>query len=121
MEFSYGELVKQISEDRFGRMMFTVYNFAEEDGWVNEIGVFRHERYGFDDFEMMKLVIPAEESQSLRDNDKETVDYYHGFKKYVENELQNIPNIAVFVIADIGGVFIVKPKDAVLKLNFGEK
>lgn len=121
MEFSYGELVKQISEDRFGRMMFTVYNFAEEDGWVNEIGVFRRTRYGFDDFEMMKLVIPAEESQSLRDGDKETVDYYHGFKKYVENELQNIPNIAVFVIADIGGVFIVKPKDAALKLNFDEK
>ena len=63
MEFSYGELVKQISEDRFGRMMFTVYNFAEEDGWVNEIGMFRHERYGFDDFEMMKLVIPATESR----------------------------------------------------------
>lgn len=121
MEFSYGELVKQISEDRFGRMMFTVYNFAEEDGWVNEIGVFRRTRYGFDDFEMMKLVIPAEESQSLRDGDKETVDYYNGFKKYVENELQNIPNIAVFVIADIGGVFIVKPKDAALKLNFDEK
>jgi hypothetical protein len=44
-------------------------------------------------------------------NDSAVVDKFNGFKRHVENDMQNMPNIAVFVIKDVGGVFAVKPKE----------
>lgn len=105
------ELVEQLKVGTFGRTPFTVYNFADDDGWVTELSVLnRTAAYDFDDLETLKLDIPNEDSEYLRLNKRSTVEFYNAFKRLVENEMQSVPNVAIFVIKDIGGVFAVKPK-----------
>lgn len=111
-EFTHDDLLSQLKEMPFGRTPFTVYNFADDDGWVTELSALNKVcAYDFDDLETLKFVIPADDVEYLKMNRRSTVDFYNKFKKRVENELQTIPNVAVFVIKDVGGVFAVKPKE----------
>lgn len=111
-EFTHDDLLSQLKEMPFGRTPFTVYNFADDDGWVTELSALNKVCvYDFDDLETLKFVIPADDVEYLKMNRRSTVDFYNKFKKRVENELQKIPNVAVFVIKDVGGVFAVKPKE----------
>lgn len=111
-EFTHDDLLSQLKEMPFGRTPFTVYNFADEDGWVTELSALNKVCvYDFDDLETLKFVIPADDVEYLKMNRRSTVDFYNKFKKRVENELQTTPNVAVFVIKDVGGVFAVKPKE----------
>lgn len=108
---NYEELIGELIENKFGRMYFTVYNFADEDGWVNEISSLNKKSYDFDDLEMMRFTLPIEDIEGLKNGEKQVIDKYNVFKRVVENELQKIPNVAIFIMSDIGGVFAVKPKD----------
>lgn len=109
--FTYDDLLSQLKEMPFGRTPFTVYNFADDDGWVTELSVLNKVGvYDFDDLETLKFTIPAEDVEYLKVNRRSTVDFYNTFKKHVENEMQTVSNVAIFVIKDIGGVFAVKPK-----------
>jgi len=111
LAFTCDDLLSQLKERPFGRTPFTVYNFADEDGWVTELSVLNKVCvYDFDDLETLKFTIPTEDIERLKSNKRSTVDFYTAFKKRVENDMQSIPNVAVFVIKDIGGVFAVKPK-----------
>ena len=117
--FTHDDLLSQMKEMPFGRTPFTVYNFAEDDGWVaelsalNKVGI-----YDFDDLETLRFVIPSEDAENLKSNRRSTVDFYSTFKKHVENEMQSVPNVAIFIIKDIGGVFAVKPKGYDVKKIF---
>lgn len=107
----YECLIDELGENKFGRMYFTVYNFADEDGWVNEIGSLNKKCYDYDDLEMMRFTLPVEDIEGLKNCEKSVIGKYNTFKRIIENELQSIPNVAIFVINDIGGVFAVKPKE----------
>lgn len=107
----YKDLVDELRNGDFGRMYFTVYNFADDDGWVKEISSLRKSRYDFDDFEMHKFALSEDDVNGLKMNDSTVVDKFNGFKRHVENDMQNMPNIAIFIIKDVGGVFAVKPKE----------
>lgn len=105
------DMLLQLKNGVFGRTPFTVYNFADDDGWVRELSVLnKTDVYDFDDLETLKINIPIEDSDSLKMNRRSTIEFYNAFKRLVENEMQPVPNVAIFVIKDIGGVFAVKPK-----------
>lgn len=109
--FSHDDLLSQLREMPFGRTPFTVYNFADDDGWVKELSVLNKVSvYDFDDLETLRLIIPDEDCESLKMNRRSVLDFYNGFKRLVEKEMQSTPNVAIFIIRDIGSVFAVKPK-----------
>lgn len=108
--FTQDDLLSQLREMPFGRTPFTVYNFADDDGWVTELSVLNKVSvYDFDDLETLKFTIPSDDVEYLKANRRSTVEFYNSFKKLVENEMQSIPNVAIFIIKDIGSVFAVKP------------
>lgn len=109
--FTYDDMLSQLREMPFGRTPFTVYNFADEDGWVTQLSVLNKTCvYDFDDLETLKFTIPPDDVEYLKMNKRSVVDFYNEFKKQVEKEMQTVPNVGVFVIRDIGSVFAVKPK-----------
>lgn len=109
--FTYDDMLSQLREMPFGRTPFTVYNFADEDGWVTQLSVLNKTSvYDFDDLETLKFTIPPDDVEYLKMNKRSVVDFYNEFKKQVEKEMQTVPNVGVFVIRDIGSVFAVKPK-----------
>lgn len=120
IEFTHDDLLSQLKEMPFGRTPFTVYNFADDDGWTTELSVLNKTCvYDFDDLETLRFVIPDEDAEYLKANRRSTVDFYNRFKKHVENDMQSIPNVAIFVIKDIGSVFAVKPKGYDVMKIFG--
>ncbi len=106
----YDELIEQLYDGSFRDMMFTVYNFIDNDGYVREMSAIRNEKMGIEDFSFMMFDIPASDKTAIKSNNRETIQKYNDFKYYIEKECQKILQIGIFVMKEFGVVIAVKPK-----------
>lgn len=106
----YDELLEQLYSKDFSDLRFTVYNFIENDGYVNEISAAHGEKYGIDDFEFMVFDISDEDKKAIKSGNAVTIQRYRAFKHYIEEECQKIPNCGIFIMKELGIVIAVKLK-----------
>lgn len=97
----FNGLTSQLFERQFKDMLFSIYNFAEEEFYVKRVAKLGYET-DIDNLEYMIL-----DRKDIKDKE------LNDFKKYVESELQN-DNIVIGVLLYKGknGIVpvIVKPK-----------
>lgn len=106
----YGDLLQQLYDKDFNNLRFTVYNFIENDGYVNEISAAHGEKYGIDDFEFIVFDISDEDKKAIKCGNTVVIQKYKAFKYYIEKECQAIPNCAIFIMKEFGIVIAVKLK-----------
>ena len=106
----YDELIRQLYERDFSDMRFSVFNFIDEDGYVNEISALDNEKYGIEDFSFMIFDISDNDKNKIKLSDAATLMKYKEFKYYVEKECQKKPKLSIFIMKDIGVVIAVKLK-----------
>ena len=64
----YDELLRQLYEKDFVNLRYTVFNFIDSDGYVNEISALNKAHYGIDDFEFIVFDISDEDKKDVIDN-----------------------------------------------------
>lgn len=106
----YDELLKQLYEKDFVNLRFTVFNFIDSDGYVDEISALNKAHYGIDDFEFIVFDIPQEDKKAIKNGNALVIQRYKAFKHYIEKECQEVPNCAIFIMKDLGIVIAVKLK-----------
>lgn len=106
----FDNLLEQLYDKDFNNMRFTVYNFIDSDGYVNEISALKHERLGIEDFSFMVFDISDEDKHGIKSNDSEIIQKYKDFKHYIEKECQKMPQVAIFIMNELGIVVAVKLK-----------
>lgn len=106
----YDELIDQLYNRDFNNMRFSVYNFIDDDGYVNEISALKGEKYGIEDFSFMVFEISDEDKKSIKSGDSAILQKYKDFKHYIEKECQKIPQLGIFIMKDLGVVVAVKLK-----------
>ena len=104
------ELLSQLNNGSFRNMLFTIFNYIEEDGYLREIET----KYGsmdVDDFEYFLFSINEDEKKALKMKRKSGYKELLDFKYHVEKELQSgVPDVAIFLMNDKGAMVAVKPK-----------
>ena len=106
----YDELLQQLYRKEFNNLRFTVYNFIDSDGYINEISAAHGEKYGIDDFEFIVFDISDEDKKAIKNGNAVTIQRYKAFKYYIEKECQTVPNCAIFIMKELGIVIAVKLK-----------
>ena len=106
----YDTLLQQLYEKDFNELRFTVYNFIENDGYVNEISAIHKLKYGIDDFEFIVFDIPEDDRNAIKHGNALVIQRYRVFKQYIEKECQEVPNCAIFIMKELGLVIAVKLK-----------
>ena len=106
----YDELLRQLYEKDFVNLRYTVFNFIDSDGYVNEISALNKAHYGIDDFEFMVFDISDEDKKAIKNGNAFIIQKYRTFKHYIEKECQEVPNCAIFIMKDLGIVIAVKLK-----------
>lgn len=104
----YNELIEQLLNGNYKRANFTVYNFIENDGYVNELSAVIKYKFEKDDFEYLIFNI-GDDKKLIKKNDTEVINKYKSFKAYIEKDCQDIVKVGIFIMEDIGVVFAVKP------------
>lgn len=106
----YDSLLRQLYDKEFVDLRFTVYNYIESDGYVNEISAAHGKKYDIDDFEFIVFDLSDEERKAIRLGNALVIQKYRAFKHYIENECQEVPNCGIFIMRDLGIVVAVKLK-----------
>lgn len=107
----YNSLLKQIVDNEYSPLKYTVFNFIDNDGYVSEISALNNKKYDIDGFEFMVFDIPEEHRSDIKSGNAVTIQKYRVFKQYVEKDCQKIPNCSVFILKDLGIVICVKVKE----------
>lgn len=108
MNKNFEGLIKQILEKPFNRMLYTVYNFVVDEGYVNQL-VRQGIDADIDDLEFIKFDICEEEKENIK---KGKCDKFKSFRTYIEQEIQGgKPVLCIFIMKDYGAVVAVKPKN----------
>ena len=106
------ELLNQLYTREFKRLLFTVYNLIEDDGFVIEASNNNKRDYDMEDFEFFKFDISDEDKKAIKSKKKDILNLLNDFKYMVEKEKQ--PQFAycrIYVMKDLGSVIAVKTKD----------
>lgn len=106
----YDTLLSQLYNKHYVDLKFTVYNFIENDGYVNEISAVHNQKYDIDDFEFIVFDLPEDDSKAIKNSNAFVIQKYRTFKHYIEKECQTIPNCSIFILKDLGIVVAVKLK-----------
>lgn len=106
----YDNLLQQLYDKEFSDLRFTVYNFIESDGYVDEISAINGKKYDIDDFGFIVFDIPEDDKKGIKCGNAVTIQKYRVFKHYIENECQNKPECAIFIMKELGIVIAVKLK-----------
>lgn len=119
----YVDLLKQINSVPFKNVTFSIFNYIDNEGFVDEVCGANKEKYGIDDFEYLKLVISEKEKNGIKFSNKEIVSNFKNFKSYIENDLQedSIPKMRVFLIKESGSLIVVRLKNFNIKINASEE
>ena len=102
----FKDLIEQLRTHPFRRMLFTIYSYIEDDGYISTVA----KDCGVDDLEFIKFDI-GDESKSIAEGDRFVIAKYKAFKRYVEKTCQTVPNLSIFILKDLGLVVAVKPKN----------
>lgn len=119
----YVDLLKQINSVPFKNVTFSIFNYIDNEGFVDEVCGANKEKYGIDDFEYLKLLISEKEKNGIKFSNKEIVSNFKNFKSYIENDLQedSIPKMRVFLIKESGSLIVVRLKNFNIKINASEE
>ena len=119
----YVDLLKQINSVPFKNVTFSIFNYIDNEGFVDELCGANKEKYGIDDFEYLKLLISEKEKNGIKFSNKEIVSNFKDFKSYIENDLQegSIPKMRVFLINESGSLIVVRLKNFNIKINASEE
>lgn len=119
----YVDLLKQINSVPFKNVTFSIFNYIDNEGFVDELCGANKEKYGIDDFEYLKLLISEKEKNGIKFSNKEIVSNFKNFKSYIENDLQedSIPKMRVFLIKESGSLIVVRLKNFNIKINASEE
>lgn len=119
----YVDLLKQINSVPFKNVTFSIFNYIDNEGFVDEVCGANKEKYGIDDFEYLKLLISEKEKNGIKFSNKEIVSNFKNFKSYIENDLQedSIPKMRVFLIKESGSLIVVRLKKFNIKINASEE
>ena len=108
----YEKLLEQLKNASFRDMLFTVFNFIEEDGFVREISSRDNINYSIDDFEFYSFKIEDTQKKALKARRKNQYIELLDFKYYIEKELQKgVPNVGIFLMNENGAMVAVKLKE----------
>ena len=103
---SFNGLTEQIFRKDFRNMLFSVYNFAEEEYYISKLGKLGYDN-GIDNLEFITL-----------DNNNSSNEDLVSFKNYIENVLQNGRIIiGVLFYRSKGRItpIIIKPKSVLVE------
>lgn len=108
------DLVTQICTTPFRRMLFTIYEHVDEEGYIKTVA----KNCTIDDLEFIKLDI-GDDVDAIKAKDNYVLNKYKKFKRFIENKIQDTPYLSIFIISDLGMVIAVKPKTLDLNtINF---
>lgn len=108
----FNELLEQLYNNPYKKITFSIYNFIENDGFIDELFCCNKTKYGLDDFEYIKFTIDDKQKNGIKYSKKEYTRFFKAFKEYVEKEIQHdvIPNLRIYLIKESGSLIAVKLK-----------
>lgn len=110
------ELMEQLFNKPFKKMLFTPYNLIEDEGFVIEASNNDKKSYDMDDFEYLQFTLSDEDKKAIKAKKKDILSIFNDFKFEIEKTLQ--PKFAycrIYVMKDIGTAIAVKVKDFDIK------
>lgn len=116
-------LLTQLKTNNFKNLLFTIYNFIEDEGFVAEVNnKYNNALYTIDGFEYMLFNISNEDKKLIKRGNRKILQKYNDFKYHVEKELQNgFALCRIYIMRDMGIMFAVKTKDFDIATIFNEK
>lgn len=92
------------------KVTFSIFNFIENDGFIDELFCADKTRYGIDDFEYIKFSIDDKQKSGIKYSKREYTRYFKAFKEYVEKGLQEtaIPRLRIYLIKESGSLIAVR-------------
>lgn len=116
-------LLLQLKNNNFKDLLFTIYNFIEDEGFVAEVNnKYPDASYSIDGFEYMLFNISNEDKKLIKRGNRDVLQKYSDFKYHVEKELQNSFALCrIYIMRGMGIMFAVKIKDFDIASIFNEK
>lgn len=118
------ELLKQITPEKFRKSSFSIYNFIEEKGYIDELKGMFSETYSIEDFEYMRLELTEPEGNAIYCRMSSVLNRFKELKKFIEHDIQeeeNKPKAMLFIEKDDKKVILVKLKEFDLVERMKEK
>lgn len=108
----FNELLEQLYNSPYKEISFSIFNFIENDGFIDELYCINKTKYGLDDFEFIKFKIDDKQRNGIKYSKREHTRFFKAFKEYVEKELQLdvIPKLRIYLIKESGSLIAVKLK-----------
>lgn len=106
----FNELLEQIYSSPYKKVTFSIFNFIENDGFIDELFCADKTRYGIDDFEYIKFSIDDKQKSGIKYSKREYTRYFKAFKEYVEKDLQEtaISRLRIYLIKESGSLIAVR-------------
>lgn len=113
----FNELLEQLYSNPYKKVTFSIFNFIENDGFIDELFCINKTKYGIDDFDYIKFSIDDKQRNGIKYSKREYTKYFKAFKEYVETELQqtHIPRLKIYLIKESGSLIAVKLSSFVLE------
>ena len=77
----FNELLEQIYSSPYKKVTFSIFNFIENDGFIDELFCADKTRYGIDDFEYIKFSIDDKQKSGIKYSKREYTRYFKAFKE----------------------------------------
>ena len=106
------DLLRQLYEKPFRKILFGIYNAIDDDGIVREISAIDNTEYGIDDFQFLNFDISDDARLAIKNNTYNSINrIMDDFKYYVENKLQeNVSaHCRIYKLREYGALVAVKP------------
>jgi hypothetical protein len=113
------ELMVQLQTKPFRRLLFTIFNTIEDDGFFAEAKCVNNKDYDMDDFECMMFDLSEEDRKAIKNKKVDILSLLNDFKYHIEKEKQpKFANCRIYIFKDIGSVCAVKLKEFNVKELF---
>lgn len=110
----YEKLIEQLYTLPFKKMLFTIYNFIVEDGYVRNL---KHQGLDvdIDDLEYMIFQISEDDKNLIK---RGKIDKFVLFKNFIEKDIQSDRvKLGIFIMKEHGALVAVRPKGFMLDID----
>lgn len=110
----YEKLIEQLYTLPFKKMLFTIYNFIVEDGYVRNL---KHQGLDvdIDDLEYMIFQISEDDKNLIK---RGKIDKFVLFKNFIEKDIQSDRvKLGIFIMKEHGTLVAVRPKGFMLDID----
>lgn len=114
--------IKQIKEKGFKPLLYSIFGYMDDNGYIDEWNSMFKTKLTPDDFEYVLFTLKENEINGLKYRSKDVITTFNKLKTFFDVEVQcdeKLPKAKLFVLKDEGKVFLVKFKtfDLTSKLN----